>query len=154
MKWFKKIKSSIPGLAAGKTIAESANEAASSEAKMSFTDISVTEVMGQDVLDVSKASLPSTTSASNITKTSSENTAWTESLLSVVERSWEELNSLDLDVLEPQAKNRLMQLVEGTGEPPAAIIWNIASFMSESESEFCEAPLLDGINFYLTTEQV
>jgi hypothetical protein len=87
-------------------------------------------------------------SASSTGMPSDESMVWKMPMVSALELSLEEFETLPLEELG-DSLSPLLILAEGRSEEPHVTIWCAAQAMCEVESDFMEAPLIDGIQWFL-----
>jgi hypothetical protein len=90
----------------------------------------------------------SITSASSIGTSSAANMVWTMPMVSAIELSLEEFEPMTFDILG-DLELALFTLAEGRSEPPHVTVWCMAQALCEMQSDFMEAPLVDGITYAL-----
>lgn len=112
------------------------------------TSTSAMGVMGPDGQLTDPANPLSTTSAFDTGTSSDANMVWKIPMVSAIELSLEEFEPMTFSVLEDLEAD-LYRLAEGRSEPPHVTVWCVAQAMCDMQSDLMEAPLLDGIKFYL-----
>jgi hypothetical protein len=135
-------------LQAGAALLKSAKEGEILATDSPSSSTSAMEDMGPDGQLTDPLNPSSTTSASSTGMPSDESMVWKMPMVSALELSLEEFETLPLEELG-DSLSPLLILAEGRSEEPHVTIWCAAQAMCEVESDFMEAPLIDGIQWFL-----